>query len=532
MPEKIVVRQFVVEGSRAIRQSEIDQWLKDKCLKATKTEEKKEEKKEKCFLNRELSFVELWEAADAITQLYVERGYVTTGAYIPADRDIQNGIVPVKVVEGYLVAEDIRVRFVVPDKKADRGYRQAPRHRLKTSYIHSRLALVAKKPLNYQKLFEALQLLQINPLIQDVRATLSEGTRPGQSILNVDVVEARTMSASALLDNGRSPSVGSFRRQLQFEQRNLTGLGDGLFVSYSNTDGSNAGDLRYTLPVSPRNSTLSFNFGIAASKIVEEPFDFLDIRSKSSYAELEYRHPLIQTPNREFALGFTVSHQFSKATLIDGDIPFPVPGSDFEGKTRVTALRFSQEWTQRSDRTVFAVLSQFNIGLGLGATTNEEPPDGRFFAWRGSVQWIRLLGPDTPLLLRGNVQLADRALVPLEQFGLGGPQSVRGYRQDFNLSDNGLFGSAEVRIPVLRFPKINGLLQLTPFVDLGTGWNNSGFDDPDPQTLASVGLGLRFDMGDRLSARFEWGAPLVSSDRDKNTLQERGLYFSLIYRFL
>jgi len=41
------------------------------------------------------------------------------------------------------------------------------------------------------------------------------------------------------------------------------------------------------------------------------------------------------------------------------------------------------------------------------------------------------LAPDTLLLVRGNVQLADRALVPIEQFSLGGLESVRGYRQDY-----------------------------------------------------------------------------------------------------
>jgi hemolysin activation/secretion protein len=44
-----------------------------------------------------------------------------------------------------------------------------------------------------------------------------------------------------------------------------------------------------------------------------------------------------------------------------------------------------------------------------------------------------------------------------------------------------------------------------------------------------VGLGLRFQMGDYLTARFDWGIPLISVAGSKNTLQEQGLYFSLIY---
>ncbi len=85
------------------------------------------------------------------------------------------------------------------------------------------------------------------------------------------------------------------------------------------------------------------------------------------------------------------------------------------------------------------------------------------FAWRGQGQWVRLLAPDTLLLLRADAQLADRALLPFEQFSLGGIDSVRGYRQDALLTDNGIFASAEVRIPILRLPGINGLCRLHPF---------------------------------------------------------------------
>jgi hemolysin activation/secretion protein len=47
--------------------------------------------------------------------------------------------------------------------------------------------------------------------------------------------------------------------------------------------------------------------------------------------------------------------------------------------------------------------------------------------------------------------------------------------------------------------------------------------------LASVGLGLRCQLGDRLTARLDWGIPLIDiSDRER-TLQEKGVYFSVNY---
>jgi hemolysin activation/secretion protein len=492
VPQTIVVERFNVTGSTIFSAAEL-------------------EKVTAPFTQRPLSLAELFQVRSAITQRYLDAGYITSGAFIPPQK-LEAGVVEIRVVEGGL--EAIRVT----------GTR-----RLNPNYVRSRLAIATNPPLKRDRLLEALQLLQLNPLIKNLTAELSAGTRPGQSLLEVKVTEANTFSGQITLDNGRSPSVGTFRRQVQLSEANLLGLGDGLSLAYSNTDGSNAFDASYALPINPRNGTIGLNTGFSFSKVIEKPFDELDIDSRSVYYDLFFRQPILQSPTRELALGLTASHRVSKATLLDGDIPFPSPGADDDGQTKITALRFFQEWTQRNQRSVFAARSQFSVGLdALGSTINESP-DSRFYTWRGQVQWVRLLATDTLLLVRGDLQLADRPLPTLEQFGLGGQQSVRGYRQDALLTDSGIFASAEVRVPVLRLPQASGILHLTPFVEVGNAWNRGDRPDPDPKTLVSVGLGLRLQLGNSLTARVDYGIPLVSIDTDKKTLQERGVYFSLIY---
>jgi len=105
----------------------------------------------------------------------------------------------------------------------------------------------------------------------------------------------------------------------------------------------------------------------------------------------------------------------------------------------------------------------------LNATIKDAEPDGRFFAWRGQTQYVRLLAPDTLFIFRTDAQLTPNPLVSLEQIGIGGARSVRGYRQDTLLTDNGIFVSAEARFPIFRVRKVGGVLQVTPFVDFGYG---------------------------------------------------------------
>ncbi|WP_265272585.1 ShlB/FhaC/HecB family hemolysin secretion/activation protein [Nostoc sp. KVJ3] len=494
-PQTIVVERFEVVGSTVFSPEEL----------AKVTAE---------FTKRPISLTEVYQARSKITDLYVRNDYITSGAYIPP-QTIQSGVVKIQVVEGKL--EDIKVT----------GTR-----RLNPNYVRSRLAIATSAPLNRKRLLEALQLLQLNPLIQNVSAELSAGSRSGSSLLEVKVSEAKTFTSQIILDNGRSPSVGSFRRRLQLNEANLLGLGDNLGVAYTNTDGSNSFDASYTLPLNPRNGTLSFNYGTTSSNVIEPPFNVLDIQSASRYYEVTFRQPIVQTPTQEFALGLTASRRESEASYspLGEQLPFPGLGADGQGRTKVSAFRFFQEWTSRNSREVIALRSQFSLGIDiLNPTINQNAPDSRFFAWQGQAQWVRLLAPETLLLLRLNTQLASRTLLPLEQFGLGGQDSIRGYRQDYLLTDNGTFVSAEVQVPILRLPQINGTLQAVPFVDFGVGWNSSNRENPNPNTLAAVGLGLRWSQGDRFTVRLDWGIPLISVDSNERTLQENGLYFSLLY---
>ena len=461
------------------------------------------------YTKRPITLAELYQVRTEISNLYVSKGYITSGAFIPPQK-LQRGVVEIQVVEGTL--EDIKVS----------GTR-----RLNPGYVRSRLALATGKPLNRDRLLEALQLLQLNPLIENLSAELSAGSRPGVSFLEIRVTEADTFNLQIALDNGRSPAVGSFRRQIELSEANLLGWGDSVIAAYTNTDGSNTFDFSYSVPFNPRNGTVSFSFGISDSDVIERPFSVLDIQSNSRYYELTLRQPIIQSPTQELALGLSATRRESEASLLNGEIPFPAFGADEEGKTRVTALRFFQDWTQRNSQEVFALRSQFSFGLDAFDSNS-------FVAWRGQAQWVRLLARDTLLLLRADVQLADRPLVPFEQFGLGGLESVRGYRQDALLTDNGIFASAEVRIPIVRFSERNNLLQLTPFFDVGTGWNGSGrqtspSSELDNNTLVSVGLGLRLQLENRLTARLDWGIPIISISGDKDTWQENGLYFSIIF---
>ena len=504
IPGTITVKKFEFMGNTAFSDEELRETVKE-------------------FTNRPISFAELLQAEEKIKNKYTEgcQGntkqpcYINSGAFIPANQTFTQdaAVVKIQVVEGGI--ENIEITGL---------------GRLKPGYIRSRLQRGISQPLERERLLEQLQILQLDPLIENISAELAAGSRPEKSVLEVTVTEADSFIVDLFTDNGRSPSVGSWRRGLQITERNLFGFGDRIFGKYVNTDGSNELDLSYSVPITASNTRVNIRGGVTSTKVVEEPFDRADIKGDYFNFEFGVLQPVLRTPTKEVAISLTGTRQESNTEVLGRNFPLS-PGADDNGETRISALRFAQEYTNRTLQDVLAVRSQFSFGLDvLDSTVNEDPlPDSRFFAWRGQGQYVRRLEQDTLLVLRSDLQLSTTNLVRLEQMSIGGLRSVRGYRQDALLTDNGFFTSAEVRLPIYKAPSVQGILSVVPFFDFGVGWNNNSEDTPEENVLAGLGLGLQWQMIDTLDAQIYYGIPLTDVKDSGNTLQEKGFYFSINY---
>ncbi len=459
------------------------------------------------FEGKEATFEDLLAIRTAVTDLYTRHGYTTSGAFLPP-QDISDGRIVVQVIEGVLERVEI----------------EGLRH-LQERYVRDRIALAAQAPLNIQRLEQALQLLQVDPLFSSVQAELAAGTSPGLSILKLNLREAPQLRSRLVVENRDSPSVGSIRYSAAITHQNLLGIGDRVSAEVGFSEGIRSYDFNYALPLNARNGTLSVHYTNSSSAVVEDPFDELEIEGRSQMVALSFRQPIVRTPANEFSLGLSAEWRQSRTFLFD-DLPFSFSEGPDQGESKVSVLRFSQDWVNRTPNRVLAARSQFSVGLDvLGATINDTGTDGRFFSWVGQFQYVQALGADAIAIARISTQLTPDSLLPLEQFSIGGADTVRGYRQNLRVADNGVLSSLEIRVPIIRDLDGIGLVQLTPFIDVGSVWNN--FDDvTEPTTLASAGLGLRWQWK-RVSARLDWGLQLNDVDNQGDSLQDNGLFFQI-----
>src|SRR5205823_10577067 len=173
----------------------------------------------------------------------------------------------------------------------------------------------------------------------------------------------------------------------------------------------------------------------------------------------------------------------------------------------------------------FAARSTFSFGINaLGATVVDPASTGgpvtgpaitgKFFDWLGQVQYVRRIYQDWEAVVRSDLQLSNRGLFPIEQFALGGIDTVRGYRQYLTVTDDAFFASGELRIPIykLRLPYLAdtdeaGTVQFVPFYDFGRGWNLDR-PTPAPAEISSVGAGLRWLVGSGIALEAYYGKAL------------------------
>jgi len=470
------------------------------------------------YTGRELSAEELEDARRDVTLYYVTRGYINSGAVLP-EQDAKDGIVLMRIIEGRLT--DINLT----------GNRW-----LRRGYVVDRLQEHVRLPLNVDEIRDGLQLLRDNPNIQQVNAELHPGPSPGESYLNVRLREQQPFRAGVQVDNERPPSVGSEEVLLLASDRNLTGHSDPLDLTCGIAEGGmgrwkasgldNVG-ASYAIPLTSRDTTLRVYGNRNDFAIIEAAFvtNSVNVTSESYRAGASLRQPLYQTSQQELAVGLTFERRYSE-TFING-MPASISPGDVNGREQISALRFYQEWMGRDQEQVLGLRSTMSWGVPLFSITDNTNRDARFFAWQGQSQYVRrLFGTPNQLILRLQGQWTSDKLLSLEQFSVGGAETVRGYRENELLFDRGLQGTAELRLPVLLNGRGESVIQLAPFFDFGGG-SLVGESAPHPETISSAGIGLLLTPNKHVNAQLYWGHPFANLNNGNNDPQDLGLHFKV-----
>lgn len=456
------------------------------------------------YTAREIRIDELEELRQQITRYYIDHGYINSGARITKDA-LQNGVLHFDIIEGKL--DDVQIHG---------------QERLREGYIKNRL--LTDGPLNVTELQDKFQLLLVDPLISSMKGNLLPTAHASSSVLDIDVIRAKPYQVTLFSNNYRPPSIGAEGGGLSSWVRNLTGLGDQLDFTFQGSGGALLYSGGWRVPIFDRGMQVYFNFSEGDSSVIENASKPLDITSQVHNIEVGISYPIVESLRRKLTIGSSFALRKNDTMLLDRPYSF-IPGVE-SGHTQATVIRFYQEHIERMEKQVLALRSTFSVGLdALGATVqNSSHPSSEFFSWLGQGQYAhQLFDNGSQVVLHSNIQLSNHALLPLERIAVGGVNTVRGYRENELVRDEGFNSNIEFHYPLFGETSASHRLTLVPFMDYGRAWNQN----ESVKSLHSTGLGLNWTFN-QLNVEFYWAHKINAPQiRQHTNLQDEGIHFQV-----
>lgn len=204
------------------------------------------------------------------------------------------------------------------------------------------------------------------------------------------------------------------------------------------TAGLSGADPLYEKPLNARDDSMSLFARLNQSNVIDGEFKDLDIESHSQTLGVTFKHFLTRTRRQSFDLFASLERCKSESLLLGDGFSFS-PGPE-NGVSRLTVLRSGHNFQFRSPTRVVAARTSLNIGVNAFNATvhNDDQPDAESISLLLQGQWAeRFALWYSTLISRLDIQLTDSPLLGLEQLAVGGYNSVRGYRENSLVRDQG-----------------------------------------------------------------------------------------------
>jgi hemolysin activation/secretion protein len=281
---------------------------------------------------------------------------------------------------------------------------------------------------------------------------------------------------------------------------------------------------RYLYPVT---KNLDIGFYAAKSKLsLGREYKDVMSRGKSKVFSLYGTQALVKKDNFNLNLnaGFDYKDIFN----------FLLGSVSSQDRLRTPKIGLDLDMTDRMGRTI--VTQEFSYGIpGIMGGTPEHPSADKPASRTGSggefvkntLNLLRLqkLPYDATFLWKNQIQISPYILTAAEEFQIGGPANNRGYPPAEFVGDQGYSMTFELSTPVYFIPKnvkfpfiksrIYDAFRIVAFYD----WANARLRRPmagerKNRTARSAGCGVRFNLPQNFSARFEMGWPLDDTPSD------------------
>lgn len=346
----------------------------------------------------------------------------------------------------------------------------------------------AGKVYNYRAVASTLSNLNQLGIFQDVTATLEPGVTVGSVRVNLNVVERRTGTAGFGVAQNNVEGWTGF---VNLADTNLFGTGQSLSLSVR-FGAEDSYLLSYTNPwIDKKRTSMSVNLynrtilREAFDGNTDQSFDYDEVRKGGT---VTFGRPVSNDLKTRVFLGFRADD--IKATEVDNDT---VPESLLEPaqvrSVSLTATRDTRFPYLKPYQGHYSSLSAEYAGLGGVNFSKLFGEERRFFTVRKDKKVQEGKTPKNWVYATRLMAGTSTGIPPfLDQYFVGGANSMRGYKEDRFPGENMLLSNNELRIP------ISDALDVVGFVDAGDAWGGpfaEQFGNENFTFHYSYGLGIR-----------------------------------------
>lgn len=354
---------------------------------------------------------------------------------------------------------------------------------------------------------------------------LALGSEIGTMDAKVKVQDESPQKISLTFDNTGNDSTGMCRTGVAFQHNNLFNRDHAATLSYT-TSPDHVGDVTqlsasYRLPLYQLGDSLDFiaaysDINAGTTTTVAGPMSF---SGKGHIYGGRYNHYFPRIGEYTSRLTTSLDYRAYDNTCTVGDFGSDGCGSAAADTTvHPVSLTGCGAWSMSALVADFSATASHNLPGGSHGSDSDfaaarPSPRGNggasahydVFQLNGSV--LKIFPQDWRLRFAGRSQFTNDALISGEQLGLSGANIVRGFREREAARDKGYIVNAEFYTPDLasKLGLKDSSLRFLAFVDHARGWNEplAGEGDSDV-TLASAGIGLRYDLQRNLTVRLDW----------------------------
>jgi hemolysin activation/secretion protein len=473
-------------------------------------------------------------ARGALEQAYRNKGYQTVIVDIP-EQNVENGLVALQVVEGKVS------RLRVTDS-----------HYFSLGKIKAGVPELAEgKVPNMPVMQKQLETLIAQSEDRTITPVLRAGDTPGTLEVDLKVKDKLPLHGRIELNGRNTSSTSRLRLVSSLHYDNLWQKMHSASLMYQVSPIDNkevdvwAGT--YAMPIPYTDAKLALYAVSSSSNAQVANTGVANVIGIGEIYGLRLVKPLpgVESYSHSLTLGVDYKNFKENIGLIGSDKPISTPISYLP-----LMAQYSSSLINKTSRASFNVGVNFHVrGWFDGPITFDKARDGTLtpqtqferkrsgarpnYAYlTAGANFVQDLPLDMEFSSRISAQVADSPLISNEQFSMGGMQSIRGYFETQALVDDGFTVSLELHSPRLvpiDMDYINKL-QAIAFVDGGMGWIQQALPgSPKNYSLASAGLGVRFQVWKYFSGVLDLGFPLIGLGPVKSG--DPKLHFSIATEF-